>query len=80
MIISLYEQYRKSRLHAYNYCYLGLHFDKKKNKNEKPQILVVDDEEIIAEMAADMLQSIGFIVLTASNGIEALELYKEKRS
>jgi two-component system, cell cycle sensor histidine kinase and response regulator CckA len=41
-------------------------------------ILVVDDEEIIAEMAADMLQSIGFFVITASNGIEALDIYKEK--
>jgi len=42
-------------------------------------VLVIDDEDIIAEMACDMLNSIGFNVLTAKNGFEGLELYKEKK-
>ena len=43
-------------------------------------IMVVDDEEIIVEMATDMLQSIGFNVITASNGFEALDIYKKRMS
>ena len=39
-------------------------------------ILVIDDEEIIAEMAKDMMQSLGFKVFTAINGSKGLELYK----
>jgi signal transduction histidine kinase/CheY-like chemotaxis protein len=39
-------------------------------------ILVVDDEEIIAEMATDMLESIGFKVFSATNGYDGLEMYK----
>lgn len=36
-------------------------------------ILVVDDEKALKEMAKEMLESLGYRVLTASNGREALE-------
>lgn len=36
-------------------------------------ILVVDDEKALMEMAQEMLESLGYRVLTASNGNEALE-------
>ena len=43
-------------------------------------ILVVDDEETIRAMAARMLESLGFRVLLAGDGREALTLYAEKRA
>ncbi|MBP8981335.1 MAG: response regulator, partial [Syntrophobacterales bacterium] len=42
-------------------------------------ILVVDDEEIIATVTAEMLEQLGYRVLTARSGAEALELYGRHR-
>jgi nitrogen-specific signal transduction histidine kinase/CheY-like chemotaxis protein len=39
-------------------------------------ILLVDDEEPICSVASDMLQKLGYGVLTAQNGEEALEQYR----
>jgi PAS domain S-box-containing protein len=38
-------------------------------------ILVVDDEDIIRQLLTEMLQEMGFNVLSACDGIEALEVY-----
>jgi len=38
-------------------------------------VLVVDDEETIREVATMMLEDIGFSVLTAENGLDALAVY-----
>ena len=40
-------------------------------------VLVVDDEEMVSEVAKQMLEYLGFDVITATNGVEALELLKE---
>jgi len=40
-------------------------------------VLVVDDEEVVRETAAMMLEDIGFQTLAAVDGIEALEIYRE---
>ncbi len=40
-------------------------------------ILVVDDEQMILEMARDMLTSLGYGVMQASNGQEGIECYKK---
>ncbi len=40
-------------------------------------ILLVDDEEIIREMLQEQLHEQGYAVMTASNGVEALEKYRE---
>jgi two-component system, cell cycle sensor histidine kinase and response regulator CckA len=40
-------------------------------------ILLVDDEEIIRHMVSTMLEMFGFKVVMASDGIEAIERYKE---
>jgi two-component system cell cycle sensor histidine kinase/response regulator CckA len=40
-------------------------------------ILVVDDEEIIRRLLEEMLQEMGFRVLVAQDGLEALEIYRE---
>lgn len=43
----------------------------------KAKVLVVDDEELIAESVAEILRSDGFDVLVAFSGNEALELTRE---
>jgi PAS domain S-box-containing protein len=40
-------------------------------------ILLVDDEDIIREMLQEQLQEYGYVVMTAANGVEALEKYRE---
>jgi two-component system, cell cycle sensor histidine kinase and response regulator CckA len=42
-------------------------------------ILVVDDEVIIREVASDILGSLGYEVLSAANGREALTIYNQKK-
>ena len=43
------------------------------------QILVVDDDALIREIAARLLTSAGYDVLTAVDGDEGLELYSRKQ-
>ena len=40
-------------------------------------ILLIDDEEMILDVARQMLASLGYQVLTANSGLSALELYRE---
>lgn len=40
-------------------------------------MLVVDDEETIREVASMMLEDMGFKTLSANDGVEALELYRQ---
>ncbi|MHB9096819.1 MAG: PAS domain S-box protein [Syntrophales bacterium] len=42
-------------------------------------VLLVEDEEAVREMAADMLTSLGFSVLKAKDGVDALELFRQRR-
>ncbi|MEW6664623.1 MAG: PAS domain S-box protein [Thermodesulfobacteriota bacterium] len=42
-------------------------------------ILLVDDEEMILEVAKPMLEKLGYKVLTAHSGRRALEIYRENR-
>jgi len=42
------------------------------------RVLVIDDEEDIRRLLADILTSGGHVVSSASNGIEALEILKEE--
>ncbi|RJQ58697.1 MAG: response regulator [Desulfobacteraceae bacterium] len=41
-------------------------------------ILLVDDEAIIRQVSRQLLESLGFSVLTASDGLEALDIYRKK--
>ena len=43
-------------------------------------ILVVDDQEMIRNMAKTMLEKFGFEVLTAEDGVEALEIFRHKHA
>ena len=42
-------------------------------------ILVVDDEAIIREVASDILESLGYEVLSAADGQEAMTIYHERK-
>ncbi len=46
---------------------------------KKPKLLVVDDEDIVRESLCDWLSSVGYKVLTAKCGDEALEIIKLKK-
>ncbi|CUS88909.1 Response regulator receiver domain-containing protein, partial [Candidatus Kryptonium thompsonii] len=41
-------------------------------------ILIAEDEEKLRTTVIDMLQSLGYKVYSASNGLEAIEIFKEK--
>ena len=42
-------------------------------------VLLVDDEETVRQVGTDMLEELGFTVLCASDGREALQLYRDRR-
>jgi signal transduction histidine kinase/ActR/RegA family two-component response regulator len=48
--------------------------------DRKATVLLVDDEEMIRESAAAVLESLGLSVLTAGNGLEALETVRREGS
>ena len=56
--------------------------DKKGEKlmaNETETVLLVDDEEIIIRVGKQMLEKLGFSVLTATSGKEALDIYRNNK-
>ena len=44
----------------------------------KGTILLVDDEESLVALGARMLEHLGFTVLTAADGLQAVDLYRER--
>jgi PAS domain S-box-containing protein len=42
-------------------------------------VLLVDDEESVRALGRDMLKELGFSVLTAENGVVALEIFRESK-
>jgi two-component system cell cycle sensor histidine kinase/response regulator CckA len=42
-------------------------------------VLLIDDEEVILEVGKDLLEAMGYRVLTAGDGKEAIETYKKNR-
>jgi CheY-like chemotaxis protein len=42
-------------------------------------VLLVDDEEVVLDVGAQMLQHFGYVVLPAANGQEALQIYAENK-
>ena len=60
--------------------------DIKKEKNKvsellkgRETVLLVDDEDIVADVADQMLKKLGYEVIVARNGKEAIEYYEPKR-
>ena len=52
----------------------------KENTESKKTILWVDDEEIALEVWSQMLQKLGYSVLQARYGYEALEIFKKRKN
>ena len=50
-----------------------------KNAESRKTILWVDDEEIALEVWSQMLEKLGYSVLQARYGIEALEIFKKRQ-
>ena len=44
--------------------------------NETKTVLLVDDEEIVIGVGKQMLEKLGFSVLTATSGREAIDIYR----
>ena len=42
-------------------------------------ILLADDEESLRELSREVLESLGYTVITAANGVEALRIYDERK-
>jgi len=51
--------------------------DKSHNWQGSGTVLIVDDEESIRESAAMMLEDMGFATLTAADGVEGVEIYRQ---
>ena len=47
--------------------------------NETETVLLVDDEEIVIGVGKLMLEKLGFSVLTATSGKEALDIYRNNK-
>ena len=48
---------------------------------EGPQtILLVDDEQVLVDTVSDMLKHLGYLVLTAGDGDEAVRIYEEHKA
>ena len=45
---------------------------------KKETILLIEDEEIVSKVTMEMLSKLGYKVLTACNGIEALHAYEKQ--
>ena len=43
-------------------------------------VLIVDDEELVLDVCKEMLVNLGFSVLTAENGLEAVEVFRRQAS
>ena len=43
-------------------------------------VLVVDDEDVMRRTAVNILEKLGYTVITASDGEEAVEIFREKSS
>ena len=46
----------------------------------KDTVLLVDDEEIVVGVGRQMLERLGYSVLTAKNGLEAVDIYRGNKS
>ena len=43
-------------------------------------VLLVDDEEIVLGVGKQMLERLGYSVLTATNGVEAVDIYRDNQN
>ena len=53
--------------------------DKKENDERKPVILFADDDPVCLDVGIRMLQKLGYIVLDARDGQEAISIFKNSQ-
>ncbi len=51
----------------------------RKTENKQPVILFADDDKICLDVSVQMLQKLGYTVLEAKDGHEAIEVYKNNQ-
>ncbi len=56
------------------------HKNNKKSKGKGEKILVVEDEYLVRELIVDTLKNIGYQVIEASNGDQAIKIFREHRN
>ena len=54
--------------------------EKDKRHQETGKVLLVDDDEVVLKISSLMLSALGFTVLTAMDGIEAVEVFRQHRN
>ena len=54
--------------------------NKKENSNQKPVILFADDDELCLDVGVKILQKLGYSVLRARDGQEALEVFENNKN
>src|SRR5690348_6714003 len=52
--------------------------NEQQNQSKNAKILVIDDEQGIRDLLSNELSALGYHVLTASNGLEGLEMLKKE--
>ena len=57
-----------------------MHTDKKENDGRQPVILFADDDEMCLEVGVKILQKLGYKVLDAQDGQEAIEVFLKNQS
>jgi len=57
-----------------------MHTDDGETANRQPVILFADDDQLCLDVGVRMLQKLGFTVLEAKDGQEAIEVYKTNQN
>lgn len=55
------------------------HAPKVKRRQDSGTVLLIDDEEIVRNVATAMLENFGYTVLTAEDGVQGVEVYRQHR-
>jgi CheY-like chemotaxis protein len=56
-----------------------MHESNNHNPNSSRSVLIIDDEELIRDLARDVLEMHGFHILSAENGVDGVAVYKENK-
>jgi DNA-binding NtrC family response regulator len=56
-----------------------MHESNNHKPNSSRSILIIDDEEMIRDLARDMLEMHGFHILSAENGVDGVAVFKKNK-
>ena len=49
-----------------------------RSDRDPPTVLIADDQELTRSLASRFLKRLGFVILQAENGAQAVDLYRER--